>query len=415
MGTLLLVVALSAAPAGARCRAGAEEAEGLRRWSQLEAAVKAGGVREAWAAVAAHACFVPLLAENRREPPLDDAEAFGAWWARGGGDWLSSALPSHGLADRTVLPPDPPVVVKHGDEGGLTWLRCAEDAPPTCDRDAAGWTLRLKRSLRSPEPDVAAVVTGCEGAARKAKKSAAYVAWRSCLEEKRPLSAAMPLGRYRAPREGWWVLRGRRGHYAFCDEVRAYELSTGAAWVAQSCSRLALQRSGQVDVERTDAERSVTVRSGRLPVEALREAAWMTLLARHIEPQVQTDAWFVPRPAWLTPRWPEGAEVSVGGLGHRGWFSSGQTLLAWSWQGAEGLRDAGALTWPASSSPGEDHAAALWAIAEAAFEAGEAPGRPPWPLRTSGKPGVSKVDAAPGALDAVEARLLEALHDATTR
>lgn len=49
----------------------------------------------------------------------------------------------------------------------------------------------------------------------------------------------------RAPSHGWFILRGRRGHYRFSDEVRAYDLATGAAYVARSEAALALGGVGR--------------------------------------------------------------------------------------------------------------------------------------------------------------------------
>ena len=63
-----------------------------------------------------------------------------------------------------------------------------------------------------------------------------YQKWHACIEELRPRQDALPLGRVRAPMRGFFVVRGRRGHYSFCDEIRAYDLASGAAYVASSCS-----------------------------------------------------------------------------------------------------------------------------------------------------------------------------------
>ncbi|MEW6433595.1 MAG: hypothetical protein AB1730_18975 [Myxococcota bacterium] len=419
MGLFFVAWLLSAAPAPAmvgRCKPGAVDTEAQGLLETLGAALEAGDaerLKVAWGAVKAHTCFALPLHETFREPPDDDVEAFQAWWARGGRDWLASGLSNFGNEAFTVVPPDAPKRPEPGKAAGLERLACPKGAPDTCARETAGWVLRAAEALepredRHDDSERKATEVACAAEAKKATKPNAYRAWRECLERKRPQGAALPLGRYQAPKDGWLVLRGRRGHYQFCDEVRAYDLSTGAAWVAQSCSGLVLQQGGRVDHDATDAQRGLTVRVGRLPLEALREAAWMTLLAAHVSDHVQPWAWFVRRPAGLEPAWPDDDAVHGIGLGSF-WGSSAQTTLAWSWQGAEGLRDAGTLTWPDSASAGENHAAALWRIAEAAFLEGCAPARLARQLVVGKKPGVSGLDAKRSSLDAVEKRLLEAL------
>jgi hypothetical protein len=59
------------------------------------------------------------------------------------------------------------------------------------------------------------------------------------------------------------VIRGRRGHYDFCDELGAYDMETGAAYVAKSCSGLHLRTDGSVDFEGTNAARKAAVVAGR--------------------------------------------------------------------------------------------------------------------------------------------------------
>ncbi len=56
---------------------------------------------------------------------------------------------------------------------------------------------------------------------------------------------ALPLGDVKAPDTGWLVIAGRRGHYEFCDTVRAYDLETGAAFIDDNCSELTLQLGWQ--------------------------------------------------------------------------------------------------------------------------------------------------------------------------
>jgi hypothetical protein len=72
------------------------------------------------------------------------------------------------------------------------------------------------------------------------------------------------------------VIHGRRGHYDFCDEIRAYDLATGAAYLAKRCDGLIRLWTGEgCD---PDAGR-IQTQAGQVVRENLREAAWMLLLA----------------------------------------------------------------------------------------------------------------------------------------
>lgn len=72
-----------------------------------------------------------------------------------------------------------------------------------------------------------------------------------------PKFESFPAGRFRSPKKGWLVVVGRRGHYHFCDTLSAYDLGTGAAYVARSCSQLKLADGGIVDVAKTDEAKTL--------------------------------------------------------------------------------------------------------------------------------------------------------------
>ena len=286
MGALLLSwVLLAAPPMLGRCAPGAADTEAQGLLKSLQEALErkdAPAVKQAWSAVQAHACFRFPLAETWRAPSPDDVEAMATWWERGGGDWLASGLSTSPNPDLTVVPPDAPKRLDPKQDQGVARLLCPDGAPASCGRESAGWALRAADALEPDEGHDAAeprrkAEETCAAEAKKAKREEKYRAWRACLESHRPQGAQLPLGRFQAPKDGWWVLRGRRGHYQFCDELRAYDLATGAAWVVKSCSGLVLQQGGTVDHDATDAARGVQVQVGRVPLDALREAAWMTI------------------------------------------------------------------------------------------------------------------------------------------
>ena len=150
----------------------------------------------------------------------------------------------------------------------------------------------------------------------------------ACVAAHRVQRWALPLGRFRAPDRGWLVIRGRRGHYEFCDELGVYDVATGAAHRAKSCSGLHLRPGGSVDHEATNAARRPTVESGRLDVANLREAVWMIVLAPEAE-RVFLNADYFPLPKGVVPTVPEELGTTVVGGGF--WGSSSQTRLQWSW------------------------------------------------------------------------------------
>ena len=141
----------------------------------------------------------------------------------------------------------------------------------------------LRRNEGAPFDERPASGTGVTSreCAEKASSSSVeerYQTWRDCIERQRPQTVALPLGEFKAPTAGWIVISGRRGHYDFCDTTRAYNLATGAAFISDSCSGLALRGDGTVDVGATNSARAERTNAGRVPVENLREAVWMMLV-----------------------------------------------------------------------------------------------------------------------------------------
>jgi len=187
-----------------------------------------------------------------------------------------------------------------------------------------------------------------------------------CLQETEDRQAALPFGHMRVPENGWWVIQGRRGHYSFCDEIRAYHLATGTAFVVSSCSRLVLLTDGGVDGRGTDALRKVETRVGQLPLERLREAAWMSFLAPEVQEAVVLSGTGAALPQEITPVRRTDQGMTSGALARRG--SSAQTRLSWTWSRSERHRHSGALVWPEDyNRAGYDHAVKLLQMAEADF------------------------------------------------
>lgn len=331
-------------------------------------------------------CFL-AAAETSRVPSPDTALSLKEWWVDAGGHhWLQSflELPRLGLIDNltahVVVPPDVRTTLsaeRHEDHPLRNMLCSLADA--ACGAETRGWKLRAEahfeahRAARRDEGPSASekrlsapeeisqqcLETSAAGSERR------YERWRACIESARPQQTALPLGSFKTPKTGWFVIAGRRGHYDFCDTVRAYDLRTGAAFIDESCSALTLKAGGHVDVDVTNARRVRRVKAGVVSAENLREAVWMLLLRGETE-RVQLRAAYYPLPPGVTPQLTLGRdEGDSGGLSL--WSSTAQTTLTWRWQADTGAALVGELTWPDSYDAAESHAASLLGIVEEGF------------------------------------------------
>jgi hypothetical protein len=372
-------------------------------------------------------CLHPAY-EQGEPRDFTHAIALKTWWEDGGGHWLGSYLsrPRYGrmdaLREHVVLPPEPRKVLtlETAPDHRLASLLCPA-ADDSCGSETRGWAERARVALEAPDPspfvpsdsptEPDAISSHCLDEARKQSPTPAYGAWLACVDQHFPTHWALPLGRFRAPTSGWLTVRGRRGHYDFCDEVRAYDLATGAAYVAASCSGLNLRTDGTVDFQKTDASRAAQVRVGRVNSENLREAAWMMLFAPEAQ-DARIRSLAVPLPKGMEPTIDRSAGVE-GGISGGGYaFNTSQTRLEWLWTGTQRQPAVeGELTWPNSYRRNESHAAVLLDIAER----GMTDGCPPAPLSEAavaagGAPGVSRLDAEPEVLSEVQASLVAALR-----
>lgn len=372
-------------------------------------------------------CF--RIARDELSGRFDSGLSLTTWWTSGGEEWLSSVL----SGDRElVLPPEArsTLALDGNPQQPLAALLCGL-ADPVCGRETGGWVARAEAALAAraratvaADKDEAAAQTGeekdraprspadCAARAKKALPDRRYQSWHACVEQLHPTQDALPLGRVRAPTRGFLVVRGRRGHYAFCDELRAYDLASGAAYVARSCSGLALSGDGSVDGARTDSGRRAELLTGQLPVDNLREAAWMALLLSKVERDKRVEAYRVAIPAGIKPQLPSDEGTLTGTQMGSMWFTSAQTQLSWTWLDGGRVQARGTLTWPDSYEAGAAYAVELLRIAEAGMRPGCPPGPlPPVRLLAGEAPGVSRLDA-PGGVHAVQDELVELLGKA---
>ncbi|MBN8610963.1 MAG: hypothetical protein J0L92_10290 [Deltaproteobacteria bacterium] len=361
-------------------------------------------VADRYRELVASPCFVSM---GDGEAPLASRAAMYVWWHEGGQDWLWHFAHGRGAGAFDVrLPPSPrPTLSLESSptDHPLRALLCSE-VDAACGLETAGWALRAAEAFEAhaardrerermqaaeadADQDVIAEATQegriaqCARAVNDVPSAERFPRWRACVSAARDQTSVLPVGRIHAPTRGWLVLRGRRGHYAYCDELRAYDLATGAAHLASRCGRLL----GGVPQE------TLTVTSGRVPIDALREAAWMLLLADLVD-RHHVSSLEVSVPANVPSRWDPNV-LAAQGRGS-GWGSSAQTRLDWAWAEGSRVLARGTLTWPDSDRAAESHAASLVRIAEAALAPGCAPAILPRGLALGTDTlGVSPVDA----------------------
>jgi len=327
-------------------------------------------------------CF-HMAVEQGPPPRPTHVLALKTWWEDGGYTWLWSYLEpsleglSTDLRSVAVLPPDPRTVLfrETASDPHLASVLCSQ-ADATCGLETQGWAERARVALlpgvelhswydeKTPEPDS---WVACERSAGAASPDEAYTAWRRCVGAHRTPVRALPLGRTRAPLDGWLIVSGRRGHYEFCDEIRAHDLATGAAYVSESCSALAIKEGGEVDDALTNEHRQTSVRAGRVPVDNLREAVWMLVLESAVQDANILASTF-PIPRGMKVAFRVGARDDSIIESRSSTWSTAWTTLDWRWLSPTGeTRAEGELTWPTSDDRAEAHAASLLDIAERGF------------------------------------------------
>jgi hypothetical protein len=343
------------------------------------------------------------------------------WWEHGGASWIRSAIGGEYRSKRGVeLPPGIRATLSLDANPGhpLAPLLCrVGDA--SCGRETAGWLKRAndaevsdhlsaRRHPSAPNPGQPCLKVQGKSAVDR------HATWRDCIERQRHrqyMRTHLPAGAFRAPTVGWLVVRGRRGHYTFSDELAAYDLATGAAYRARQAGDLGILPADDVAAaeRRKTGRRPVTAARGRVPIDNLREAALILFLWPEARPQLDALSVSLPAGVELLPlpagfKFTELPKVIIS--------SSGDTALSWEWIQNGRLVLAGDVVYTGS---GHGRGYPTWLLELA--EAGLAPGCTPAPLPPRivglGRPiaGVELIDAKPEELDASEVALARALGE----
>lgn len=322
-------------------------------------------------------CFALAAATTPYPMEFDSGLSLRSFWEQGGHYWLSSQLELVGTeTPYLVVPPTSrrslasDVQTVHP----LAPLLCPADAAmpgstSTCGADTLGWMHRADvdlarasaashRALARSSPD-AEPPPSRERCVKKAAESPAaeqFLAFASCITQVPERADTLPLGRFAAPKDGWLLVRGRRGHYSGCEQIRAYDLATGATYVAKSCFGM------------TAAPNQHSAEIGRVPVDAIREAALMIFLSVLADRDVVRGGEGHAIPSGIVPMVPAGVGAGIG-LSGFGW-SSGRTVMEVAWVRAGRGQARATVEWPDSDVPARQHATDLLAVAEKGFSGG---------------------------------------------
>jgi hypothetical protein len=370
-----------------------------------------------------------LAMEVDRLPRPDSAESLRRWWDDGGLNWLWSyiELPEKRINGtpfpQIVLPPDDRPTLSRTGHGHRFGALLCPDGDEECRAETVGWHRRAEEALeRTPsslrleqfEPssnfwhwESVPAFELLEEAVQKACADAPdatpnYQKFRECADGIVGRKPLLPLGAIRAPASGWLLLAGRRGHYEYCDEVSAYNLSNGEALRARHCSHLVLESDGSVDFGETERRASDDLRGGVLNVENLREAAWMLLMFPELT-ELRAHATYVDLPSGMERRIEKGSRGVFEVFGGAS-VSTAQTRLIWV-IAHQDFGASGEMVWPFSYVPAEEHLARLLEIAEVSWRDGCPTAPPPASALQRLYPGVNDRDADVDTFQATVERL----------
>ncbi len=318
----------------------------------------------------------------------------------------ANARTGHADRPKLVVPPAlPSQLDAHARRSLEPWL--CPPADTACGGRAASYIARAEASFDNAEREQRyfrlSRTSGndiCSGAQdtrwyNGRIKPTPFESWANCVIAEAGWTHRYAPLRYRAPERGWLVLRGRRGHYSFADEVRAYDLETGAAYVARSESELVLADIS-VDHDAVDAQRKPEAFAARAVPDQVRELAFVLVTMAAVTPaRSETHVERLPKGVARTLTPPEQWSAVPVPAGPVEWSTSAQTEIAFTLVEDGKVRAQGEFTWPDSWKAAEDHAGDLVEVLEAGLERGCAPTPLPRGI-ASGTPGrVSPIDADP--------------------
>jgi hypothetical protein len=215
----------------------------------------------------------------------------------------------------------------------------------------------------------------CDGSAGYDQPPSSFQAWLTCVSRRAPRAVHYaPELALRAPERGWLLVRGRRGHYQYTDELHAYDLATGAAYIAR---RQDILHGGP------EAQTQVASAVGRVPTDALRQLAFL-LVSRPALVELRRVPYFAQLPGPFLPSVPDAPLPEIP-VDLRRMPRTNQTRLDYVYLDGR-LRETGSFHWPMTDDF-DGLVIGLVGALEQNFAAGCAPARLPSTMQLRGKPG----------------------------
>jgi len=311
---------------------------------------------------------------------FDSGLALKTWWTDGGAEqWLRDY--GRLKTSRWITFPGTPrhsLFLENHKTHVLLPLLCPATAGD-CGKETIGWARRTEATLTRRAAKSPYGVEDCEAKIKQKDVPIAqrYSAFLDCKKDQAESHDALPLGRFKSPQDGLFVIDGRSpsntsGGYG-CKELRVYDLATGAADIVEECP----VRSWS-STHGPNPQPGPRVISGKVPLAALREAVWMLLLASTVDTRVRSSE-MINIPEGVTIGRPSNDSHSLRGFGRCGGGS--RVVRSWSWMrkstksggGALEGHVSGKLITPSSFSASSDHAGELMGVFEDGFTPGCSP------------------------------------------
>jgi hypothetical protein len=232
-----------------------------------------------------------------------------------------------------------------------------------------------------------------------AERAPRYDEWIGCVSSRGQRNHRFAETALRVPKTGWLVVRGRRGHHQYSDELRAYDLATGAAYVATNSGA----RFGPARQPLGPASYA-----GRVDPAHVRELAFM-LLARDAIVPVRTDQVSAVLPADVSLELSPDGAADVIHYGPLSMYSSAETLIGFRYVDGK-LSKSGDLHWPSAYDDVDAHIVELVQVMEAGLARGCVPSKLPRPETLEGPGGMLSFEATLDTENASAVALERALY-----
>jgi len=337
-------------------------------------------------------CFQMLPRNDCARNHWSSAAALKRYWYAGGSGHLRSFL-DLGKPEQSWLrlPPELPWSLETDtfQAGNPLHDQICSGGDDGCGLETAAWSARLRRIVereappRCPGEQPPATAAACTAFAVKGHPRLRFQRFIDCLSTLQRTPRVLPVGQLRVQREGWLAIWGRRGRTRFCDELRAFDLATGAQVSVSRCGSRTLGRHGFVAADLVGDER---IELGHVSVEAIRETAWTLLMQHGVRASLQLRGVFAELPASIPRSLPRdrAALADPDPLIHRTCLSvnSEDSTLSWSAYVRGQYAATGSL--PRRRDPNDahndglgDHAASLLRRADTSFIRGCPRSTPP--------------------------------------